>query len=464
VLTRSQELALSNPASGATFVLELGAKRDGTLVALRARVVFDAGCYKGAPLGLAVPSLGNCYRWQHLDLAGYEVLTNRPGTGAYRAPGVPQATFAIESAIDELAEQLGMDALDLRLHNSVAEGDPRPDGSPWPRMGMRDVVSAMRAHPLWKAKRDGVTGIGAALGSWPGSSESCTAGVRVNPDGTVVVQLGLNDISGTNTVMAMLAAENYGVPIEDVRIATGDTGSAPYHGESGGSKVTYTLGPAVMRAAQAAREQTLAIAATKLEVAPEDLELTNGVVRVRGAEDRSLTVAKIAAASMDWGGSFEPVHGIGKSAITDEAPAFVGAIVQVSVDQETGAVAVEQAAMFQDVGKALNPVEVQGQIIGGALQGIGWGLWENLAYNEDGQLLASTFMEYTLPRGPQAPTFDTIHVEVPSVAGPYGARGVGEPPIIPGAAAVANAIFAAVGARVTELPMAAERVHRAMKN
>jgi CO/xanthine dehydrogenase Mo-binding subunit len=320
----------------------------------------------------------------------------------------------------------------------------------------------MRNHPLWQAKRDGATGIGAALGSWPGSSESCTAGVRVNPDGTVVVQLGLNDISGTNTVMAMLAAETYGVPIEDVRIATGDTGSAPYHGESGGSKVTYTLGPAVMRAAEAAREQTLAIAAAKLEVAPEDLELVRGVVRVRGAEARSLTVAEIAQASMDWGSPIEPVHGIGKSAITDEAPAFVGSIVQVRVDPETGQPTVERAAMVQDVGRALIPVEVDGQIFGGALQGIGWALYEDLAYDEHGQLLAGTWMDYTLPHSPQAPTFDSVVVEVPSTAGPYGAKGVGEPPIIPAPAAVANAVAAATGVRVTELPITAERVHRAL--
>jgi CO/xanthine dehydrogenase Mo-binding subunit len=264
--------------------------------------------------------------------------------------------------------------------------------------------------------------------------------------------------------MAMLAAETFGVSMDNVRIATGDTGSAPYHGESGGSKVTYTLGPAVMRAAAAARDQALAIAATQLEVAAEDLELVDGVIRVRGSEDRSVTVGEIAQASMDWGTPFEPVHGIGKSAITDEAPAFVGAIVKAQVDPETGRPTLERAALFQDVGRALNPVEVEGQIFGGGLQGLGWALYEDLAYTGDGQLLAATWMDYTLPHAPQAPAFDSVAVEVPSVAGPFGAKGVGEPPIIPGPAAAANAIAAASGARVTDLPITAERVHRALAN
>jgi CO/xanthine dehydrogenase Mo-binding subunit len=464
VLTRAQEQALANPASGAEFDVKLGATRDGKLVAVKALGIVDAGCYRGAPLGLVVPALGGWYTIPNVDVAAYEVLTNRPGTGAYRAPGVPQATFAIESAVDEIADLVGMDPLELRLKNAVVEGDSRFDGSPWPRIGMREVLEGMRAHPLWQARRNGEKGIGAAVGSWPGSSEACTAGVRVNPDGTVIVQLGMNDISGANTTMAMLAAETYGVKLEDVRIATGDTGSAPYHGESGGSKVTYTLGPAVMRAAEDARRQTIGIAATHLEAAPEDLEIVNGVVRVKGSDDRSVSVGEIATMSMNWSSDIEPVHGMGKSAITDEAPTFVGQIVRAHVDPDTGRTTLLESALVQDVGRALNPQLVEGQIIGGATQGLGWALWEDLAYDEHGQLLASTFMDYSLPTADKSPSFDIQPIEIPSAAGPYGAKGVGEPPIIPGPAAVANAVAHATGARITALPLTAPRVLEAIQN
>jgi CO/xanthine dehydrogenase Mo-binding subunit len=233
---------------------------------------------------------------------------------------------------------------------------------------------------------------------------------------------------------------------------------------SGGSKVTYTVGPAVIRAAQAAKEQVLAIAAAEMEVSPDDLELASGKVRVKGAPDKEMTIASIAQSSMTFGGKYEPVYGIGKSAQTDRAPGFSGQIAQVSVDPDTGVVTIDRYVTVQDVGKALNPAQVEGQIIGGTVQSIGFAMQERLVYSDDGQLLTSTLMDYAVPKSIQVPPIETVIVEVPARSGPYGAKGIGEPPIIPGPAALANAVAAATGQRVLEIPLTPERVSKALNN
>ncbi len=464
-MTRSEELSGGNPAPGSVIDVKIGGKQDGTITAIEARLVFDSGCYPGTPVTVAALMSGGYYRTDNLALVGYEVLTNKPGNGAYRAPGAPQATFAIEQAVDELAGSLGWDPVEFRLHNCSVEGDPQPNGVPWPRIGLKEVLEKVRDHPVYKNRAAGSNkGVGVAIGGWPGGVEPCAANIRVNTDGSLIVQLGSTDITGTNTVMAQLAAEAFGTTYDNVQIQSADTDAAPYAGMSGGSKVTYTVGPAVIRAAQAAREQVLAIAAAEMEVSPDDLELSQGKVRVKGAPDKEMTIASIAQSSMTFGGKYEPVYGIGKSAQTDRAPGFSGQIAEVSVDPDTGVLTIDRYVTVQDVGKALNPAQVEGQIIGGTIQSIGFAMYEGIEYGDDGQLLSSTLMDYTIPSSVQVPPIEVVLVEVPARSGPHGAKGIGEPPIIPGPAAIANAVASATGKRVFETPFTPERVSKALSN
>jgi CO/xanthine dehydrogenase Mo-binding subunit len=465
IMTRTEEMSMGNPAPGSVIDIKIGGKKDGTLTALQARVVFDSGCYPGTPVTIASMMMGGYYRMPHLEITGYEVLTNKPGNGAYRAPGAPQATFAIEQAIDELAGKLGHDQVEFRLQNCSVEGDPQPHGAPWPRIGIKEILETIREHPLWKNRgSDPNKGVGIAIGGWPGGVEPCAVNIRVNTDGSMLVQLGSTDITGTNTTFAMLAAETFGMELDKVKVQAADTDSAPYAGMSGGSKVTYTVGPAVIRAAEAAKEQVLAIAASELEASPDDLEVANGRVTVKGAPDRGMGIGEIAQKSMTFGGKYEPVYGIGKSAQTDRAPGFSGQIAEVSVDPDTGVVSIDRYVCIQDVGRALNPAMVEGQMIGGTVQSIGFAMLEGIEYGEDGQLLSSTWMDYAVPKSVQVPPIETIMLEIPAPAGPFGAKGIGEPPIIPGPAAIANAVASAAGKRVTEIPLTPERVRKALSN
>jgi len=465
VLTRTEEFLLATPAPAAIFELRAGARRDGTLTALRARVIFDSGAYPGAPVTIALLLLGGTYRWEHLDLLGYEVLTNKPGTGAYRAPGVPQATFALEQLIDELARAIGQDPLELRLRNAARTGDLQPNGVPWPPIGLVDVLERARQHPLWRSRqRRPNEGWGIAVGGWPGGIEPCAANIRLNHDGTFTVTLGAIDITGTHTVLAMIAAEVLEQPVERIRVKLLPTDSAPYAGMSGGSKITYTVGLAVQAAAEDAKRQLLEIAANELEAAPEDLELADGAIRVRGMPDRQITLREIAHLSMVFGGKYAPVYGTGRSVVRQQSPGFNAQIAHVAVDPDTGEVEVLDLVAIQDVGRALNPALVEEQVHGGVGQGIGWALHEAMRWSENGQPLNPSFLDYDLPKASQLPPIAVELVEVPSPIGPFGAKGVGEPPVVPTAAAIANAIADAIGVHLSELPITPERMLAALRD
>ena len=469
VLSRTEEFLATTPAPQAIFDLTVGARRDGTLTALRARVVFDAGAFPGAPLSIACLLLGAYYRFPNLEIRGYEVVTHKAGSGAYRAPGAVQATLAIESHMDALAARLGLDPLELRLRNAVGEGDPMPDGRPWPPMALRECLEALRERR--DARRAGgpaplssrvSRGVGVAVGGWVGGVEPASAVCRANHDGSFSVVVGSVDLSGTTTALTQIAAEALGVRVDQVAVTNADSEAAPYAGASGGSKITYTVGAAVERAAADARRQLLAIAADRLEVAVEDLELVEDHVRVRGVPDRRIAMATLAELSMAFGGKYEPIFGRGASATTMRAPGFAAHLSEAEVDRDTGAVRLIDHVVVQDVGRALNPAEVEGQMQGGAAQGVGWALLERMAYDESGQLLTGTLMDYALPHPLQVPPITPVILEVPSVAGPFGAKGVGEPPVVAAGAAIANAVAAATGRRFTEFPIAATTVCEAV--
>lgn len=457
-LTRVEEFLTTTPAPQGEFRVKAGARRDGALTALQARVVFDSGAWPGTPVSIACLLLGGYYQFPNLAIEGIEVLTNKPAVGAYRAPGAPQATLAIESVMDELARCLEVDPIEFRLRHASQEGDPMPNDSPWPHIGLKACLEKMRTVSADEAEDASYRGTGIAAGGWPGGVQPAAAACQLNGDGTLTISVGSVDLTGTHTGFAAIAAEAFGVLPEYVRVVAGDSASAPYAGGSGGSKITYTVGTAVMRAAEEAREQTLSVAADYLEARLDDLVIDGDAIHVRGVPDQRVTLAEIGAMTRRFGGQYESIFGHGRSAITARAPGFAVHRAVVDVDPATGDIQVVSYAAVQDVGRAINPLTIQGQMHGGAAQSIGWALREEMIYSEPGNLLTGTLMDYALPRIDDVPSLTTHIVELPSPEGPFGARGVGEPPVIPGLAAIGNAVRDAIGVRPVAFPMTPERV------
>jgi CO/xanthine dehydrogenase Mo-binding subunit len=474
VYTRQEDLLAGNPAPQMVITVKLGAKRDGTLTAIQARMIFDAGAYPSPFAGFSGFHFAGIYRCPNLDIRCEMVQTNKPGTGAYRAPAGPQAFFALESAVQELCQQLEMDPLQFRQLNALKEGDPNIMHGQWPRIGLQECLEQIQQHPLWVQREQArqqvpeelkgwKIGIGVAAGGWPGGTEPAAALCRLEQDGTFTVVVGSVDISGSDASLALIATEELNLPASALNIAHANTDSMPYSGLSAGSKTIYTVGAAVQAAARDARTQVFVIAAEMLEASAQDMELRDGKVMVKGVPEKYVTLQQIAANSMNFGAPYEPVYGRGRSANRVASPMFAAHLAKVAVDPETGEVRVLDYVAAQDVGRAINPAEVEGQIHGGVVQGIGWALLEGMTYDEQGQLLTSTLMDYALPQSQDAPIITPLLVQIPSALGPFGAKGVGEPPVVPVAAAIANAIRDAVGVRMTQIPMTPERVFACLK-
>ena len=294
-------------------------------------------------------------------------------------------------------------------------------------------------------------------------SEPAAAACRLDADGGLTVITGAADMTGVETGFAAIAAEAFGVDPGRVRVVNADTSSAPYAGTSGGSKVTYTVGRAVERAAVQARERLLAVAAEELEIAPEDLDIIDGAVQPKGVPAKAIAIDELAPAILRFGSPHPPVEGHGRVS-QPQAPQSAAHLSHVRVDPDTGEVTVLRHVIAQDVGRALNPALVEGQMRGGTTQGLGWALLEELAHDGYGQLTTGTFVDYALPTASITPPIDTEIVEVPAPEGPYGAKGVGEAPVAGVPGAVANAVAAATGGvRLRQLPMTPERIWRALR-
>ncbi len=474
VYTRQEDLLAGNPAPQTMITVKLGAKRNGTLTAIQVRMILDSGAYPNPLAGFSGFHFAGIYRCPNLDIRCDVVQTNKPGTGAYRAPSGPQAYFALESTVQDLCQQLGMDPLRFRQINALKGGDPAIRQGQWPRIGLLECLEQIQQHPLWAQREQAKQevpeelkgwkiGLGIAVGGWPGGTEPAAALCRLEQDGTFTIIVGSVDLSGSDASLALIAAEELSQPAEAVNVTHDSTDSMPYSGLSAGSKTTYTVGSAVLAAARDARTQLFTIAAEMLEASAEDMELRDGKVMVKGVPEKYVTLQQVAANSMNFGAPYEPVYGRGRSANRVSSPMFAAHLARVAVDPETGEVRVLDYIAAQDVGRAINLAEVEGQIHGGVVQGIGWALFEGMTYDEQGQLLTSTLMDYALPHSQDVPTITPLLVEVPSELGPFGAKGVGEPPVVPVAAAIANAIRDAVGVRMTQLPMTPERVFVALR-
>lgn len=468
LLSRNEEMIATNAAPPGRMRLKLGAKNDGTFTALQAELAFNSGCYPSAPVGISMVVMGSIYAIPHIEMTGLDVVSFRPSSGAYRAPGVPQGQFCLESLVDEMATQLQRDPVELRLQNAAKPGDPMIHGETWPKMGMTEVLEAVQAHPLWQnrdASKAAGRGIGVAIGGWPGGTGPASAACMLERDGTLKLQLGSVDISGTNTGFALMAAEVFGLSPDKIKITSGDTINNVFALNAGGSKITYTVGPALIQAVNEVKEQTLAVVSDLLEVSVEDLEIVDGKVQVKGTPESAISLGEVAGKTMQFGGQYAPITATGRNAVTTRSPGFCAQIAEVEVDHATGEVTVHKVVIVQDVGCAINPAGIEGQMMGGAMQGMGWGLYESMLYDEFGQPISASWMDYNMPHMTQSPgEFETVIVEVASDIGPMGAKGVGEPPIIPTAGAIANAIHDATGARLRDIPMTPPQILGALSN
>jgi xanthine dehydrogenase molybdenum-binding subunit len=460
VMSRAEVFEGTGPTPGSYIRVKLGADRSGRLLAAQAYLAYEAGAFPGSPVGAGAMCVFACYDIPNVRIDGYDVVVNKPATSAYRAPGATNAAFAVETVVDELCEQLGMDPLDFRLRNGAREGTRRADGPVYPRIGMLETVEAAKKHPHYTAPLGGpYRGRGVASGFWFNCGLKSSVTASVNADGTVSLVEGSTDIGGTRTSVAMQLAEALGLRAEDVRPVVADTDTVGYTDVTGGSRVTFATGWAAYEAAQDIKRQMIACAAQIWETTPEDVSYDAGILICRSDPSKRLTFKELAALLHATGGTI-----VGRASVDPPGVggAFSTQIADVEVDPETGKVTILRFTVVQDAGRAIHPSYVEGQMQGGAVQGIGWALMEGYLYNDRGEMLNPSFLDYRLPTALDLPPIDTVIVEVPNPGHPYGVRGVGEVPIVPPPAAIANAIYRAVGVRLRELPMTPERVLRAL--
>jgi CO/xanthine dehydrogenase Mo-binding subunit len=455
VMSRAEVLMATGPTPGAFIRVKMGARRSGEILAATADLYYEAGAYPSAIVGMAAQPMFGPYEIPNGRIDGYDVVVNKPQAGTYRAPGATAASFAAEQVIDELAGRLGLDPIELRLANCAREGTRLFDGHVHEDIGAREVLEAARASTHYRTPLGGSNrGRGVAHGLWGNWGAQSSVVMSVNADGTISMVTGSVDLTGTRTSLAMQAAEALGLPFDRVRPRVGDTDATGYADASAGSRTTVASGLAVIKAAGDVLAQMKARAATLLETGADAAEYREGVFTAKESGKR-LTFAEVAARTGSTGG---PVTAAASVDMREWGAASGTHIVDVEVDPETGKVNLLRYTAVQDVGRAIHPVAVEGQMRGGVAQGIGWALYEGYEYDGEGRMLNPTLLDYKLPTALDVPPIETIIVEVPSRHHPYGARGVGEMPIVPPPAAIANAIAAATGARVTRLPMTPARV------
>ena len=450
-MNRTEVFEATGPTSGTQIKVKLGATKDGRFTAAEAQLVFEAGAFPGSPVPGGAQCMMGAYDIPNAYIEGYDIVVNRPKTAAYRAPGSPAAAFCIETAIDELAEKLGMDPVDIRLLNSSREGVRRATGPLMPRVGFIEVLEAAKAHPHYTAPKDGkFRGRGVASGFWGNNTGPSSAVATVTPDGIVNLAEGSPDIGGTRASVSQQLAEVLGIPIEDVHPQIVDTDSIGFTSNTGGSGVTFKTGIAAYTAAHDIRRQMIERAAKIWDVDATDVTYENGVVQHTSDPELKLTFKQLAARQVPTGG---PIVGSAGVNPPGAGPALATHIVDVEVDVDTGKVEIVRYTALQDAGKAIHPSYVEGQIQGGVVQGIGWALNEEYYVNDNGHMLNSSFLDYRMPVSLDLPMIDTVVVEVANPNHPYGVRGVGEVCIVPPMAAISNAIYDAIGVRLNSLPM-----------
>ena len=454
-MTREEVFEATGPTSGAYVRVKLGAKRDGTIVAGQAYLAYEAGAFPGSPVGGGMNGIFAPYDIENILIDGYDVVLNRPKTAAYRAPGTPAGMFPGDATINELAEILQIDPLDLRLKNASKEGDERPWGGKWPAIGNLAVMEAMKAHPHYASELQGENrGRGIALGYWGNAGMETSSSASVNADGTVSLVLGSVDIGGSRPALAMQLAETLGVTAEEVHPKVVDTDAVGFTNMTAGSRTAFAGGWASYELGVEIRRKMVERAAKIWECEPDQVTYGDDGT-ISGPDDkdgkpRSMSFKQLAGMLPRTGGTIEAGVNVSKTSV---GPAFAGHIVDVEVDRETGKVTILRYTAVQDVGTAIHPSYVEGQIQGGVAQGVGMALTEEYFYNPEGRMLNASFLDYRMPTALDVPMIETVMIEVPNPGHPYGVRGVGEVPIVPPLAAIQAAIADAIGVRINDLPI-----------
>lgn len=463
VMSREEVFRASGPAAGSCARIRVGAKKDGTITAATAWLAYEAGAFEGAPMGAGAMCVFAPYDLENFKIEGFDVLVNKPKVAAYRAPGAPQSMHAMESALDDLARQLGMDPIDLRLKNAVAEGSQAAYGPKFPAIGFRECLEAAKAHPNYQKPVPEGAGRGVAAGFWFNAGMESSAEVHLNEDGTVQIIEGSPDIGGSRASMALMASETLGVPYEKIRVLVGDTEASGFNNVTGGSRTTFATGMAVIQACEDVIAQCKERAAKTWGIDADQVEWEDGqAIPAPGvnAELKPLSLAEIMKTAARTGG---PI--LGRAALNARGPGagFSVNFGDIRVDKETGKVDVLSYTAIQDAGKAIHPAYVEGQMQGGAVQGLGWALNEEYIFNDDGVLQNPGFLDYRIPVASDMPMIDTQIIEVPNPSHPFGVRGVGETPIVAPLAVAANAVRDAIGVRVHNLPLSPPNVLAAIE-
>ena len=460
IMSRKDVFEGTGPAAASWMKTKIGATNAGKITAAKLWIAFDAGAFPGSPVGGATLCATAQYNIENLLVDGYDVVTNHQKVQAYRAPGQPQGSFSVEPVIDELAEKLGLDPMEFRLMNVVKEGDRQPNGVQHPVFGAREMEEAMRDHPHYNTPLTGPNqGRGVATGyRWQGGQASSVT-INVNSDGTISLTSGSVDIGGSRTAIAMQAAEVLGISAEDVSPSVVDTDSVGYTANTGGSRTAFDTGFAAIKAAEEVKRLMSQRAALIFEVDEENITFEGGQFMCASTEDK-ISFKDLSARLMRTGG---PVTCSMSTVSPGIGPVIAGNIVDVEVDPETGKVDVLKFTAFMDVGTAVHPAYVEGQIQGASVQGIGWALNEGYVYDENGAMLNSSFLDYRMPTTLDVPMINTVMIEVPNPKHPFGLRGVGEAPIIPPLSAIAIAVSNAIGVRMRELPLTPDVILNALE-
>jgi CO/xanthine dehydrogenase Mo-binding subunit len=463
VMTRDEVFRASGPASATSIDVRIGARKDGTITAAEATLRYSCGPYAGMWAEIGAMTAFACYRLENVKTVGYEVLVNRPKTAAYRAPSAPMAAFAVESAVDELAKEIGMDPVEFRIRNAAQEGTRSSYGPVYGPIGIGPTLEAARSHPHMKAPLGKNQGRGMACGFWFNFGGQTCTDLNIGMDGSVSLAVGTVDVGGSRASLSLVAAEELGIAYEQVKAIVADTSSLGYNDMTDGSRGTFSSSMATISAARNAIKILRERAAQMWDISVDDVVWEKGHAIAKGEKHGNLgklSLKEIAAASGKTGG---PIAGHSELVADGAGVSFATHICDIEVDPETGSTRVLRYTVLQDAGKAVHPTYVEGQYQGGAAQGIGWALNEEYIYGKDGRLQNPGFLDYRIPVCSDLPMIDTQILEIPNPNHPYGVRGVGETSIVPPLAAIANAVSNAAGVRMTHIPMSPPRILAAIE-
>ncbi|RWD96983.1 xanthine dehydrogenase family protein molybdopterin-binding subunit [Mesorhizobium sp.] len=463
VMTRDEVFRASGPTSATSIDVKIGARKDGTITAAEATLRYSCGPYAGMWAEIGAMTAFACYKLENVKTVGYEVLVNRPKTAAYRAPSAPMAAFAVESAVDELAKEIGIDPVDFRIRNAAQEGTRASYGPVYGPIGIGPTLEAVKNHPHMKAPLGLNQGRGMACGFWFNFGGQTCTDLNIGMDGSVSLAVGTVDVGGSRASLSLVAAEELGIDYAQVKAVVADTSSLGYNDMTDGSRGTFSSSMATISAARNAIKVLRERAAQMWDIGVDDVAWEKGHAVAKGEKHGNLgklSLKEIAAQSGKTGG---PIAGHSELVADGAGVSFATHICDIEVDPETGSTRVLRYTVVQDAGKAVHPTYVEGQYQGGAAQGIGWALNEEYIYGKDGRLQNPGFLDYRIPVCSDLPMIDTQILEIPNPNHPYGVRGVGETSIVPPLAAIANAVSNAVGVRMTHIPMSPPRILAALE-